>query len=105
MVKHKEQRCYPRYEHRTSIAFGYSKSEMISAGETRNYSMGGMCFESNFALPKGTEIYITMMQYSQHVKGPESRKKYRAEVRWCRTIDSVKYQYQSGINYFEPVLY
>ena len=104
-MKNIEQRSYPRYNYRTPITFGYSKSEMISAGETRNYSMGGMCFESNFALPKGTEIYVTMTQYAQHVQGPESREKYRAEVRWCRKKDTGIYQYQSGINYFEPVLY
>jgi hypothetical protein len=104
-VKHKEQRSYPRFEYRTPISFGYSNLEMISNGITRNYSMGGLCFESNFILPKGTEIHITMMHHSSNGKGPESRKRYQAEVRWCRKIDAVKYRYQSGINFFEPVLY
>ncbi len=104
-MKHKEQRSYPRYEYRTPITFGYSTSEMISDGITRNYSMGGMCFESNFILPKGTEIHITMIDHSLNIRGPESRKKYRAEVRWCRKVTDDEYRYQSGVNYFEPVLY
>lgn len=104
-MERKEQRAYQRYEYHTPIAFGFAGAEMISRGETKNYGMGGMCFETNFALPKGTEIRILMEKYDPKEKGPESRKIYRAEVRWCRDFHAGKYRFQSGVNYFEPILY
>ncbi len=101
-----EQRAYRRYTYYAEIAYEYSNSHNVINARVLNHSMGGMCFVSNHAIPKGVEIYIKMINYAPDAIGPECREGYIAQVRWCRkkNEDSICH-YEIGVNYYEPVLY
>ena len=101
----KDKRAYKRYEHHAPIFFEYVNTESGYDAEMCNHSMGGMCFESDYALPTGTEIYIKMKNFSPDSSGPESRAGYRAEVRWCLELKGKgSRNFIIGVNYFDPVL-
>lgn len=101
----KDKRVYKRYEYQAPIVYEYGNTNNYYDALMCNHSMGGMCFESNYALPKGVEINIKMKNFSPQSIGPESRAKYRAEVRWCMELDEENaHSYKIGVTYFEPVL-
>ncbi len=101
-----EQRAYTRSSHSAPILYEFYNTNNFYQAVMRNHSMGGMCFEAEFALPKGVEIYIKIKNHRPESSGPESRKGYRAEVRWCRRKrGSNPPSYEVGVNYFEPVLF
>ncbi len=103
---HAEQRVYARRAHSAPILYEFYNTNNFYQAVMRNHSMGGMCFEAEFALPKGVEIYIKIKNHQPESNGPEARKGYRAEVRWCRRkIGSNPPSYEVGVNYFEPVLF
>jgi len=100
-----EQRAYKRYDYIAPVTYEYFSTNTYFGAVLLNHGMGGMCLETNYAIPKGVEVYIKMTNYSPDAAPPESRKGYRAEVRWCRerkTGDPSTYRI--GVNYFEPVL-
>jgi len=102
----KDKRAYKRHSYSAPILYEYHNTKNYFGAVMCNHSMGGMCFESEHALPTGVEIYIKMEHYAPDTNGPESRKGYRAEVRWCRKKNSSRPScYEIGVNYFEPVLY
>jgi hypothetical protein len=101
----KDKRIYKRYNYQAPIVYEYGNTNSYYEAMMCNHSMGGMCFESNYALPKGVEINIRMKNFSPHSNGPESRESYRAQVRWCMELrEDDSRSYKIGVNYFEPVL-
>ena len=101
----KDKRIYKRYNYQAPIVYEYGNTNSYYEAMMCNHSMGGMCFESNYALPKGVEINIRMKNFSPHANGPESRASYRAQVRWCMELgEDDSRSYKIGVNYFEPVL-
>ncbi|MFZ5570466.1 MAG: PilZ domain-containing protein [Thermodesulfobacteriota bacterium] len=101
-----EQRAYVRKSHSAPILYEFYNTNNYYQAVMRNHSMGGMCFEAEFALPKGVEIYIKIPNHQPGSNGPEARKGYRAEVRWCRRKNGTNPpSYEVGVNYFEPVLF
>ncbi len=106
MAAYVEQRAYKRYDYQVPIAYEYYQSNNLVDAKMLNHSMGGMCFKSNHAIPKGVEIYIKMINYSPIASAPECREGYRAEVRWCRKASREGMShYEVGVNYYEPVLF
>lgn len=104
-VSAKDKRAYRRYEYQAPIVYEYGNTNSYYEATMCNHSMGGMCFESHYALPKGVEIFIKMKNFAPDSSGPESRAGYRAEVRWCMELeDNDSRHYKIGVNYFEPVL-
>lgn len=100
-----EQRAYKRQPYSAAIFYEFYQTNNFYRGVTKNRSMGGMCFEADFALPKGVEIYIKLDNNPEPAKGKGIRKGYHAEVRWCRKKNaSHPPKYEIGVNYFEPVL-
>lgn len=101
-----EQRAYKRHSYTAPILYEFYKTNNYYQAIMRNHSMGGMCFEAEFALPKGVEIYIKIKNHKPETVGPESRVGYRAEVRWCRRkIGTDPPTYEVGVTYYEPVLF
>ena len=101
----KDKRVYKRYDYQAPIVYEYGNTNSFYEAMMCNHSMGGMCFESNYALPKGVEINIRMKNFSPNADGPESRESYRAQVRWCMELgEDGSHSYKIGVNYFEPVL-
>jgi len=104
-VSVKDKRVYKRYEYHAPIVYEYGNTNSYYDAIMCNHSMGGMCFESSYALPKGVEIHIKMKNFSPLSSGPESRAGYHAEVRWCIELEEEgSHNYKVGVNYFEPVL-
>lgn len=100
-----EQRAYKRYNCVAPVTYEYFSTNTYFGAVMHNHCMGGMCFETNYAIPKGVEIYIKMTNYSPDAAAPECRKGYRAEVRWCQARRAGDPStYRIGVNYFEPVL-
>ncbi len=51
--------------------------------DVKNFSVGGMCFESAAPVKPGTQIIIKL---DRALLTP-NRKTYNCIVRWCRTLD------------------
>ena len=100
-----EKRAYRRYTYSAPIYYEYHNTNNFYTAMMRNHSMGGMCFETKYAIPKGVEVYIKMKNYAPDAAPPESREGYLAEVRWCNKKNNDTPRYEVGVNYFEPVLY
>ncbi|RJP79789.1 MAG: PilZ domain-containing protein [Desulfobacteraceae bacterium] len=100
-----EQRAYKRFIYRAPVTYEYCNTNDYYVAVIHNHSMGGMCFETNYAIPKGVEVYIKMTNYSSDSSPPECRKRYHAQVRWCQERrDGGPATFRIGVNYFEPVL-
>lgn len=100
-----EQRAYKRQAHSALIFYEFYQTNNFYQGMSKNRSMGGMCFEADFALPKGVEIFIKLEKNPASASGKGVRNGYHAEVRWCRKKNaSQPPKYEVGVNYFEPVL-
>jgi len=100
-----EQRSYERYIFRAPVTYEYFRTNDYFGAVINNHSMGGMCFETSYAIPKGVEVYIKMTNYSPNSSAPECRAGYHAEVRWCQEQkNGGPSTYRIGVNYFEPVL-
>lgn len=101
-----EQRAYERYMCQSPIVYGYKNTDEFSEAVLSNHSMGGMCIEADYAIPKGVEIIIKMANYSPDAMPPEWREGYLAQVRWCQPGNGGKPgTFRIGVNYFEPVLF
>lgn len=104
-VAYTEQRAYKREPYSAPILYEFYKTNNFYQATVKNRSMGGMCFEADFALPKGVEIFIKLTNgaVSDNMRG--KRPGFHAEVRWCRKMNgSHPPKYEVGVNYFEPVL-
>ncbi len=100
-----EQRTYKRYNYKTLVTYEYFKTNNYFGAVLNNHGMGGMCFETNYPVPKGVEVFIKMTNYSPEALAPECRTGYHAEVRWCQERnEGSPTTYRIGVNYFEPVL-
>ena len=101
-----EQRAYKRFLCQAPIVYGYNNTDDFSEAVLNNHSMGGMCIESGYAIPRGVEIIIKMTNYSPRAEPPEWRQGYLAQVRWCQPNNGRKTgTFKIGVNYFEPVLF
>jgi hypothetical protein len=100
-----EQRTYKRYVYRAPVTYEYFRTNDYFGAVIHNHSMGGMCFETHYAVPKGVEVFIKITNFSPEASAPECRKGYHAEVRWCQERKDVEQPtFRVGVHYFEPVL-
>ena len=84
MAEYIEKRAYERYDYEAPIGYKYYDKNDYYDAKIYNYSMGGMCFESDYAIQHGADIYIKMNNYSSDASGPEAYEGYRGKVIWCK---------------------
>ncbi len=76
------QRAYPRKALQTPIRYMVSDSSQFRSTRTINFSMGGLCFETDQKLAPETEVCVVMDNYAPGISGPERYRSYLTRVRW-----------------------
>ena len=66
------QRAYPRKIFEVPMQYATPNSGQFRCTQTRNYSAGGLCFETDRQLEPGTEVCVVMDAYAPERSGPES---------------------------------
>ena len=98
MKSHPEQRENRRFPHEAAIMYENYPTGKYYEGRMLNYSRGGLYFESDFAPPIGTEIFIGI-ENSPYSAGHDV---YRAKVVWHKKLGEKEsfYYYGIGVRYF-----
>jgi hypothetical protein len=88
-----EQRKSPRRNYTTTVMFENYLTGNYFEGRMVNYSLDGMCFESDIAPEIGTEIFIGVE------KSPYSPNHdvFRAKVMWHRALTLKESYYSVGV--------
>jgi hypothetical protein len=93
-----ENRETPRFEHEAMVLIEDYPAGQYYEGRMYNFSRSGMYFESDFAPPVGSDIFIGI-ENSPYSSGHDV---YRAQVIWCKELpDGASYYYYGvGIKYY-----
>jgi hypothetical protein len=96
-----ELRQANRTSHKDRILLEHYRTGEYHVAEMRNFSRGGMYFESDFAPLPGTEVYIGI-ERSPYDAGADL---FRAEVRWRNRLSPHQstYSYGVGVKYRYPI--
>lgn len=91
-----------RIDYEANLETGPFEKDRRLPAMMRNYSDGGMYFESDTRFSPGDIINIHMKHHSEDVSGPEGGRLYRARVQWCRPLSRNDARtYGIGIQYLE----
>jgi len=98
------KRQYPRYNHNSPLSlYRMDHQEQSSIAQMENYSQAGMCLLSHEELVLGQLVYLKMMEFDKHAKGPEKNKSYSGIVKWLNSSPlshgEKRGLYQYGIEY------
>ena len=100
-----EKRQFDRHDHDAPIVYAYRNSDKFFGAKMCNVSQAGMCFESNYAVKPGLDIYIMMESYTSDEIGSEVYDGYLAKVIWCQKIPIEEVRlYRVGVKYYETTL-
>ena len=91
-----EDRDQPRFDHTSPLQIKDLGSGEIYEAQMQNYSNGGIYFESNGLLEKGTKIYICI-QNSPYAKASGVLEYYTGEVMWRKNLKQSLFKYGYGI--------
>jgi hypothetical protein len=93
-----EKRDTPRFEHEATVMIENYPSGKYHEGRMYNYSRTGMYFESDFAPPVDTDLFIGI-ENSPYSSEHDVR---RAKVVWCKKLpDNASYFYYGvGVKYY-----
>jgi len=91
-----EDRGEPRFDHTSLLQIKDLGSGEIYEARMQNFSNGGIYFESNGLLEKGTKIYICM-QNSPYVQASGVLEYYTGEVMWRKYLKQSFFKYGYGI--------
>ena len=91
-----EDRDQPRFDHTSPFQIKDLGSGEIYEAQMQNYSNGGIYFESNGLLEKGTKIYICI-QNSPYAKASGVLEYYTGEVMWRKNLKQSFFKYGYGI--------
>jgi len=96
-----QRRVHSRENCEVPILFSPAGSDRFHRAVMRNYSLGGVYFESRLALSKGMSLFVkTDSDNAPEGLGNMLNDIRPAEVRWCMTIaDSEPPRYGCGIQY------
>ncbi|MFC1828762.1 GAF domain-containing SpoIIE family protein phosphatase [Thermodesulfobacteriota bacterium] len=95
-----------RHLHETSIMFtcGTDHPYCFYGARMYNHSIGGIYFESKYALEPGEIICFNQANYSLEDYRPDDYKTYRVEVKWCKEISIEEgWSYGIGVEYVDPL--
>jgi hypothetical protein len=62
------------------------RPEQYRATRMRNYSAGGMCYETDQKLDPESEVCVVMQNYAPDQPGPERYRSYLIRVRWIEAL-------------------
>ncbi|MDM8550988.1 PilZ domain-containing protein [Desulfobacterales bacterium HSG2] len=79
-----ERRVHLRSYYEAPIMYAKFNMKGYHEATMYNISEGGMYFESNYALPAGSPVYIKTINFSADDYMPGAYRAYVAQVRWCR---------------------
>ena len=91
-----EDRAQPRFDHTSPLKIKDLGSGEIYEARMQNYSNGGIYFESDGLLEKGTKIYICM-QNSPYAQASGVLEYYTGEVMWRKNLKQSFFKYGYGI--------
>jgi len=91
-----EDRNEARFDHSSPLQIKDLGSGEIYEARMRNYSSGGIYFESDGRLRKGTRIYICV-QHSPYAQSSGVLEYYTGEVMWCKHLKRSVFKYGYGI--------
>jgi len=91
-----EDRDEPRFDHTSSLQIKDLGSGKMYKARMRNYSTGGIYFESDGLLQKGAKIYICM-QNSPYAQSSGVLEYYTGEVMWRNDLKRSFFTYGYGI--------
>ncbi len=95
MDRLEDRRMYERYADESDIIFSTTGSGNFNNAQLNNCSSGGMYFNSNFEVIRGSDVCIKMMNYCSV---------FHAKVVRCQEMGADgKTCYGVGIEYLEPV--
>ena len=96
-----EQRGATRVKRKAKIRLENFTAGAHYQAKMRNYSRGGMYFESDYVPLPGSEIYIGI-ENSPYDYGPDM---FRAQVKWRRELPApnAKYAFGVGVKYHYPI--
>ena len=97
MPSNYDYRKSSRFEHRSTVMLANEHSEYFSYAQMRNFSDGGLYFESDNALKPGTKIRIRF-DHLPFQSGPGILK---SVVSWCRELpyDDSRYAFGVGVRF------
>jgi hypothetical protein len=82
------QRASPRKTVQIPIKYHLAESNQFSSTRTLNYSVDGLCFETDQKVELGAELCVVMENYAPGQSGPESCRSYMTRVRWIRPLSA-----------------
>jgi len=100
MDSNPEQRDKTRFPHETPITLENFEIGLLHGARMLNFSAEGMYFESDYALERGTELFIGISN-SPYAETSEVYECYRAEIRWRKTLKKSSYYYGYGTKFLE----
>lgn len=90
----KERRMYERYADQSNIVFSTTIPGNFNNAQLNNCSSGGMYFNSNYEVIRGSDVCIKMMDYCSV---------FHAKVARCQEMEiDGKIFYGVGVKYLEP---
>ena len=93
MNRKSEKRASERFHVDGPVKFFCTTSKEIINGKINNCSEDGINFETTFEIQPGTVIFIADV---------EDNKYFRAEVKWCKNLDSANSNlFSVGAKYFD----
>jgi hypothetical protein len=95
-----KRRKYPRYSDHAPIVYAGYSSQSYSQALMHNSCFDGMYFETGNSLEPDCDLFIKVQQDLTRSSEPDSRKYFRAKVKWCHqiTIDG-KTGYGIGVQF------
>ena len=93
-----EDRDEPRFDHTSSLQIKNLGSGEIYEARMQNYSNGGIYFESDGLLEKGTKIYICM-QNSPYAQASGVLEYYTGELIWRKYLKQSSFKYGYGVQF------
>ena len=87
------------------MVYAFHDSDLFYQARMCNYCKGGMCFQSDSPVKRGSDIYVMMEEFAPDAIGAEIYEGYLAQVRWCRILPGVDpTQYKIGVKYYRTVI-
>ena len=93
MVSYPDYRKSIRFDHKSAIMLKDEHLKYSFFAQMTNFCVGGLYFESDVALKRGTKIQI-QFNNPPFQSGPKTLK---SVVRWCRVLKDFNSNYYYGI--------
>lgn len=83
------QRTYPRIVMETPIQYSHLNSGDFRSTRSLNFSVGGLCYQTDQQLAPLAEVCIVMDNYAPGRFGPEGYRSYLARICWTQPLSAL----------------